>query len=140
MGGSYRNLFASCNPGDEVHHMPAEQASTSLHKNDGPAINLPYADHFQTKSYGNMPGAIEYRRKQHELIVAGKFEEAQQMDFDDLRQLFGNKYDDAIKQCQEYTKTIKYSKRSGMPLPPSNGDKVIEKKRHAKRMSSAVRT
>ena len=42
------------------------------------------------------------------MIDAGKFLEAQQMDIDNVRSLFGNKYDDAIPVMLEYTKTLKF--------------------------------
>ena len=57
------------------------------------------ADHKLTASHGNqgLAGA-EYRAKQKELIDSGRFDDAIQMDIDDIQGKFGNKYDDAILQ------------------------------------------
>lgn len=129
-GGSYRNLAAQRRPGEEVHHMPSAESSSSLHMLNGPAVTMPKSDHIMTASYGRSRSAQEYRKKQHELIVAGKFEEAQQMDIDDLRAKFGNKYDKSIKEMQEYSKTLSMSKRSGMPMNPTANQIGQERKRH----------
>jgi len=92
-------------PKHEVHHMPA--ASTSeLPREDGPAIVMDYADHRQTASCGNSREAVEYRKKQSDLIAQGKFMEAFQMDVDDIHEKFGTKYDEAIYEAREYVKTI----------------------------------
>lgn len=101
-GGSYKDVRNE-GEGDkyEVHHMPADSASP-LERNDGPAIKMEKDDHRQTASCGMSREAREYRRAQEELIKQGKFREALQMDIDDIREKFGNKYDDAIKEMLEY--------------------------------------
>ena len=43
---------------------------------------------------------------QKELIDKGLFREAQQMDIENVRALFGNKYDEAIQQMLEYTEKL----------------------------------
>lgn len=85
----------------EVHHMPAKDSS-NLKESDGPAIRMEKADHRQTASCGNSKEAMEYRAQQKELIEQGKFREAVQMDIDDIRAKFGDKYDDAINEMLEY--------------------------------------
>ena len=101
-GGSYKEVARDCEGGDyEVHHMPADSVSY-LDRNDGPAIRMEKADHRQTASCGNSREAREYRAKQKELIDQGKFREAIQMDIDDIREKFGNKYDGAIKEMLKY--------------------------------------
>ena len=85
----------------EVHHMPADSASR-LERGDGPAIKMEKEDHRQTASCGMSREAREYREKQKELIEQGKFREALQMDIDDIREKFGDKYDDAIQEMLEY--------------------------------------
>lgn len=117
-GGSYRRLRQVATKGEEVHHMPANESSHLDIKN-GPAIIMPDVDHKQTASYGTSREAMMYRRKQRDLIINGKWEEAQQMDIEDLRSKFGNKYDDQIKQMLAYDKTLKRSKRDGKPLNPT---------------------
>lgn len=116
-GGSYRRLRAKYPGNIEIHHMPADQASP-LHENNGPAIPLPKAEHEITASYGNSASAIAYRQKQYDLIREGRFEEAQQMDIDDIREKFGNKYDKHIEEMRNYTASLKKDKH-GMPKNPT---------------------
>lgn len=85
----------------EVHHMPADSVS-HLERNDGPAISMDAEDHRQTASCGNSKEAREYRAKQKELIDNGKFREAFEMDVDDIKSKFGNKYDHAISEARAY--------------------------------------
>lgn len=107
-GGTYGDLKDAWRgelekePPHEVHHMPANNVN-GLNVNDGPAIVMDKADHRQTASCGNSLEAREYRAKQEALIKEGKFEEAMQMDIDDI-QKFGDKYDDAIAQMKEKAK------------------------------------
>lgn len=86
-------------PPHEVHHMPADSVN-GLERNDGPAIVMEKGDHRQTASCGNSVEAREYREKQKELIDEGKFDEAMQMDIDDIHEKFGDKYDDAIAEMK----------------------------------------
>lgn len=117
-GGSYRTLRASARPGQEVHHIPADEAS-NLHRNNGPAIIMSAEDHALTASYGSSQAAREYRDHQRLLIISGKFREAQQMDIEDLRAKFGNKYDDQIKQMLDYSSKLKMSARNQQPMNPT---------------------
>jgi len=102
-GGAYKDLpiLENC----ERHHIPAKSAS-DLAEEDGPCIIMEKGDHRQTASYGSSKEAREYREKQKELIEQGKFKEAQQMDIDDIHEKFGDKYDDAIQQAEQYTEEI----------------------------------
>ncbi|MCM1277315.1 MAG: hypothetical protein NC299_18480 [Lachnospiraceae bacterium] len=101
-GGSYNEVKEHSN-GDthEIHHMPADSISI-LERGDGPAIKMEKADHRKTASYGSSHEAIEYREKQKELIDNGDFRGAVQMDIDDIKSKFGNKYDKAISQMLDY--------------------------------------
>lgn len=101
-GGSYYEVFKE-GEGDkyEVHHMPSDSVS-NLERGDGPAIKMEKEDHRQTASCGNSREAREYRTQQKELIEQGKFQEALQMDIDDIHEKFGNKYNDAINEMLEY--------------------------------------
>jgi len=92
--------------GKEKHHMPSDN-STDISFRDGPCISMDKADHRETASCGNSKEAQEYRDKQSELIKEGKFEEALQMDIDDLQDKFGDKYDDAIAEMKEYAEQLK---------------------------------
>jgi hypothetical protein len=100
----------------EVHHIPsreAVEASGVYYMNGGklddgspPAILMDYNDHRLTASCGNEYNAIEYRKKQLNLINEGKFDCAQKMDIDDIRRHFGNKYDRFIDQAIEHTRRL----------------------------------
>lgn len=54
------------------------------------------AHHKQTASYGSSQAAKDYRAKQKALTQEGRFDDAMQMDIDDIQSKFGDKYDDAI--------------------------------------------
>ena len=105
-GGNYKEVKEN-SEGDryEVHHMPADSASP-LERGDGPAIQMEKGDHRQTASCGNSREAREYRAHQKELIEQGKFHEALQMDIDDIRDRFGDKYDEAIEEMMEYVNRL----------------------------------
>jgi len=60
------------------------------------------SDHRKTSSCGRSKEAQSYRQKQQQLIEEGKFREAVQMDIDDIRNLFGNKYDEGIDDMLKY--------------------------------------
>jgi hypothetical protein len=92
-GGRYKDLARG--PGIEIHHMPAKSVSP-LSEGDGPAIQMETGDHRITGSWGRSRDAIEYRSLQKSLIDQGRFDDAIQMDIDDVQQNFGSKYDAAI--------------------------------------------
>lgn len=101
-GGSYKEVKANSDgTKEEVHHMPADSAS-NLERNDGPAIKMEKEDHRQTASCGSSIEAREYQAIQKEKIQNGDFRGAIQMDIDDIRSKFGNKYDKAIEQMLKY--------------------------------------
>lgn len=110
-GGSYEDVKVD-GEGEqyEVHHMPADSAS-NLERNEGPAIKMEKEDHRQTASWGSSREAKEYREEQRQLIEQGKFREAMQMDIDDIRDKFGNKYDDAINEMLEYVNQLEQEGR-----------------------------
>ncbi len=85
----------------EVHHIPAD-STTDLSYNDGPAIIMEKTDHRQTASCGSSKEARDYQAKQKELISEGKFREAVEMDIDDIREKFGDKYDSEIEKLEKY--------------------------------------
>lgn len=106
LGGSYRDVREhSSNAGwrGEVHHMPANSTSP-LHMDRGPAIWMSKKDHARTESHGSRPGGVVYRQRQRELIDAGMFKEAFEMDVENIRSLFGKKYDKAIVQARRYAR------------------------------------
>lgn len=105
-GGSYSQVRAA-NVGGDVHHMPARSISP-LSTEDGPSIWMETKDHVQTKSYGNSAAARAFRAQEQELISQGRMKDAIQMDIDDIRGLFGNKYNEGIAQM------LAYAKRAGI--------------------------
>lgn len=96
-GGRYRQV-RNANIGGEVHHMPANSVNGLPHSK-GPSIHMEKADHRKTGSHGHqgLAGA-QYRARQKELIDSRRFDDAIQMDIDDIQNKFGNKYDSAILQ------------------------------------------
>ena len=118
-GGSYKDVKkknaeenhgkAKRDPKD-AHHMPAHDAYPDYVKTrigkynkkaNGPSISMENADHTQTASYDNKPGAKAYRAKQKKLIQDEKFQEAFDMDVADIKSKFPGKYDLSIQQAQE---------------------------------------
>ena len=87
------------------YESPSKAAST-LSESEGPAIALRKEDHALTASHGSGLQAKLYRQRQANLIARGRFRDAQQMDIDNIRSLFENRYDDAIQQMLTYTRRL----------------------------------
>ena len=108
-GGAYKDLDVETGL-QERHHMPSSKSlkdsDIGVGHRDGPSLKMEKTDHAQTASYGRRKSASEYRRRQTDLIKQGKFEEAQQMDINDVRSKFGSKYDEGIQQIQDYTRNL----------------------------------
>ena len=85
--------------------MPADSVSP-YSKNSEPGIRMDTPDHMKTASWGRSKAAQAYRAIQKELIDKGLFREVQQMDIENVRELFGNKYDEAIQQMLAYTEEL----------------------------------
>lgn len=106
LGGKYSDVFVQ---GEgmlfEVHHMPSDSVS-SLSRSKGPAIRMDKLDHKSTASYDHIDGAQEFRDAQKELINSGNFHKALQMDIDDIRRNFGNKYDLHISELLKYVNEL----------------------------------
>ncbi|HTI71123.1 MAG TPA: RHS repeat-associated core domain-containing protein, partial [Candidatus Limnocylindria bacterium] len=103
VGGAYGDISAN---GGEVHHTPADSVST-LAADEGPAIWMEKVDHRQTASHGTrgLQGQL-YRAQQAELIEQGRFDDAIQMDINDIQSKFGDKYNEGIEQMLQYYKSI----------------------------------
>ncbi|MBW8754130.1 MAG: hypothetical protein JF595_08240 [Sphingomonadales bacterium] len=101
LGGAYRDIKGL--PGHEAHHTPGKAISPHS-EGDGPAISMLKDDHRgMLTSRGGTKGKT-FRNDQSEHIARGDFAAAMQMDIDQVRSLFGNKYDDAIEQMLKYSK------------------------------------
>ena len=106
-GGSYGELrkITAGSSVFEIHHMPADSVSPLSHWK-GTCIIMYKKDHVKTSSYGNKKKASVYRQKQRELIKKGQFLEAEWMDINEIRELFGTKYDKAINEKLTYEQRL----------------------------------
>ncbi len=109
IGGLYRSVGTAASEAGlagEVHHMPAWSATRDAAvggatRANTPSIWMTSVDHAATASYGNRAGAIAYRAEQQALIGQGRYLDAMRMDVNNIRQLFGGKYEGAIQQMGE---------------------------------------
>jgi hypothetical protein len=112
-GGAHGALEVA---GGERNHIPADSA-TKIPTGKGPAIWMEIEEHKQLNSSGQRTfkptrqypysSADEWRAAQRALIKKGKYMEAIQMDIDDIRSKFGDKYNVGIREMLEYVKTLK---------------------------------
>ncbi len=63
----------------------------------GPAIRMDAEDHRELTSTGSSKESEQWRAKQRKLINEGAWDKAMKMDIDEIRELYGNKYDTHIK-------------------------------------------
>ncbi len=109
-GGSYKEVLKYAKKENlenkEVHHMPAD-SSSRLERGDGPCIIMEKEDHRKTASCGNSREARDYRAVQRDLIQNGQFMKALQLDIDDIKSKFGNKYDVQIEEMLKYVDQLK---------------------------------
>jgi hypothetical protein len=104
-GGKHGDTKFPRGDGLDSNHSPAD-AISPFRRNDGPAFQMDPTDHRQMSSTGSSASAKAWRKKQQDLIAQGKLREAVQMDIDEARRLFGNKYDDAIQEMLDYITSI----------------------------------
>ena len=121
LGGSHKEMSRPKRDKLDSHHMPASAAikASNLTRDEGGAIKMPPRDHRRTGSWGRSKAAQAYRAKQTLLIQQEKFHEAKQMDINDLKAKFGDRYAPHIKQWQAYIKS----------LPP---EKLLPKRKRSK--------
>ncbi len=109
-GGAYKNLtfdntVVSGKKKETIeqrHHMPSQYCGNK--GKDGGTITMKTSEHKDTASYDSRQGAGEYRKRQKELVDSGKFEEAFEMDVQDIKNKFGSKYNEAIEHLREWYK------------------------------------
>ena len=95
-GGRHGDTRGPAGDGLKSHHMPADSVSP-LPTREGPAIQMEPADHRRTGSHGSQGAAgVAHRARQASLIADGRFDDAIQMDIDDIQSKLGSKYDEAI--------------------------------------------
>lgn len=106
-GGSYKDVKATSSGAvSEVHETPSFSSTGAEKRCDGPSIKMDVDDHKLTGSYGNSNDAKQYRLQQSQYIEKGDYKSAIQMDIDDIRSKFGNKYDDGIAEMLKYAESI----------------------------------
>lgn len=109
-GGLYKDPFhplGQVNDNLDKHHIPSANSYKSAptkHRDCGPAILMPRADHVQTASNANSAEARAFRQAQADKMGAGDFAGAMQMDIDNIRSLQAQgklqyNYDQAIQQA-----------------------------------------
>ncbi|HQS85057.1 MAG TPA: hypothetical protein PLY23_09240, partial [Alphaproteobacteria bacterium] len=97
-GGAYGRLETL--PNFERHHMPADSV-TSIPYRKGPAIQMQFADHFRTSSYGNKTTAKTYREEIQTLIEMGNIRGAMAREIRDVRRVANSKYTVASRKIQD---------------------------------------
>ena len=102
-GGRYADLATN---GMQRHEMPSFSSTGAEVRRDGPSIRMTAEDHRLTASYGSSIDAQVYQARQRELIQAGNYHDAIQMDLDDIYAKFGHKYDEHIEQMLAYAESI----------------------------------
>ena len=110
LGGLYGELKSSWRGYNmDAHHMPAASAN-GLERNYGPAIIMERSDHRRTASFGSSMEAKQYRAKQDALIKGNKFNNALNMDIQDIHAKFGSKYNIGIRQMMDVCRSRGYIK------------------------------
>jgi hypothetical protein len=98
-GGPHKQVTGI--PGYDSHHLVSDSISP-IARGNGLAIAMTRSDHRNTASYGSGAAAAQFRATQADLISAGRYDLAHQMGVDDIRAIHGSKYDEAIRQLDQY--------------------------------------
>jgi len=96
-GGAYKDIKGTV-PGMDGHHL-IPKAVSPFSEGNGPAVLITPEDHRQTASYGNSLKAQQYRDQVSEMVKQGNTYGALQMGAEELRQLFGKKYEPGINEA-----------------------------------------
>lgn len=116
VGGSYGSITSAMN--GHRHHCFSDwvYSQTTVNRYDSygnvigtvsasysaPVVLLTPEDHYLTASYGSTPAATAYRNTQLSLVQQGKYLEAMQMDINNIRSNFGDRYNIAIDEMWNY--------------------------------------
>jgi hypothetical protein len=106
-GGKHGDMKFPKGDGLDSNHSPADAISL-FRRDDGPAFQMEPRDHRRMSSTGSSKEAKAWRQRQQFLIAQGKLREAVQMDIDEARRLFGEKYDPAIQEMLDYITSLGY--------------------------------
>ncbi len=98
-GGAYDELNARKGPGEVAHHMP-QNAAEVVPRGKGPALGMTTEDHAMTRTFsgrGRVTNAADADLAPMERL---------NLDVQDIRAQFGNKYDTGIQQMLDYARTL----------------------------------
>lgn len=109
-GGRY-DYVKYCTDGSvhDVHHIisaEALKATGLLSYNTAPCIRMLKSDHKKTKSHGHYKSSADYRKKQIELINRGRIKDVIMEEINNIRSLFGSKYDKEIREMLKYVNKL----------------------------------
>lgn len=102
-GGAHKHVQGI--KGNHSHHIPQDAASP-IDRKDGPAITMTAEDHRQLISSRSGARGKEFLRKQKEFIEKGDYRSAMDLEINNIRELFRDKYDDGIEQMLSYSRSI----------------------------------
>ncbi|MFD6891846.1 RHS repeat-associated core domain-containing protein [Streptomyces sp. NPDC059957] len=103
----------------EINHIPAKASYSHLDEPGfktnkrgggagmGPSIRMEYDDHRAVTSTGSGADSVQWRADQRALIDSGRWDLAMKMDIDEIRDLYGDKYDTHIADMVESLKANK---------------------------------
>ncbi|MFE7597461.1 DUF6531 domain-containing protein [Streptomyces sp. NPDC057494] len=115
----------------EINHIPAKDSYSHLDQAGfrktksggagmGPAIRMEYDDHRGVTSTGSSKESDQWRADQRALIDQGRWDEAMMMDINEIRELYGDKYDthiaDMIDSLQHNRKFQKMLEERGWTI------------------------
>lgn len=119
-GGAHGQM-REWNGGESNHIPPRSVLPSHISVKEGPAIWMEHNDHVGCNSSGsgqrtliNSPSKYpaktvdQWRQAQSELIQQGRIREAMQMDIDDIRNRYGNKYEQGINDMLNYINKMGY--------------------------------
>lgn len=110
-GGNYKDLVGAGDGTIDKHEIPAHSAykkgkglnlATTRDETELPAIKMSAGDHLKTASHGSGIGAVNYRIQQAAYIAKDDMTSAIWMDVHNIKSLFGNKYDEGLKEALTY--------------------------------------
>ena len=102
LGGSFKDVDATRGPDEVGHHMPqnAYNKTIGVSRNDGPALLMSREDHALTRSFAGRGKAT--MKEDIELSARQRMAK----DLWDIKNKFGTKYNEGIKQMLEYIETL----------------------------------
>ena len=102
LGGSFKDVDATRGTDEVGHHMPqnAYNKTIGISRNDGPALLMSKEDHALTRSFAGRGKAT----MKEDIGLSARQRMAKDLWY--IKNKFGTKYNEGIKQMLEYTKTL----------------------------------